>query len=630
MKGWNISARGYAISALLGVIIALALAAPVAGDEAELATFRSDLLTFAAELETVPGLEAGQAAGFAQAISALSPEQIAGLAQRAPQGADWRALPQVLRNLEQVRAARRARLQAKVAALEKPLAPAEELEAFRGELSFFVGNLRAFAPLARDGGLDARLSDIEHRIAEFPSDHLGQLRRMYYRNAGRWLYQLRGAASGGNPQSKDFELIPTIPGVDCDFGCPCDFDCDFDCSCTRVCVFGVCTRICDPICLAAEELCEVGEDACNLGCDTVEDLCEEIDDAIDEINSVINEINGFLNDVVSFFSDVVDEITALPDTLGDFFTELGNDLLSLMGDLLDELLELLPDADELLGLLGLDFANQSAAIEFFVDLVTEDGVVNMPCPSLGTDIPGYGIVGTPRAEYVCTRGIDWLSEKLYDLIPDDGVAAPVEIAAAVTYYPIKYYCMCMAAQSQLGFAADQATHRALVEEKLDAVLSTRASQTSADDLQATTDTLDAAVADLRDDTDDTDTDVVVVSTELTAVEAAIDDLTGSQEEQTAFVEAFSDLVRRMRIEENLLRQSSEDAVALFQSPEAFAGFLEVAREIVADTIQMNLDAGQEVFDAPTFLRLGDALLLEGVFEKAYAEYRRAYREAVRE
>ncbi len=602
-------------SAAAAAILALAAASPAAAQPAleEVDGFRDDLLTFAAELEQVPGLAAAKAADLAQAVSALSPEQIARLAERAPRRTDWRALPQVLRNLDQLNAARQERLAAKAASLGAPQTPDAELEDFRQDMIFFVGNLRAFTPLDADGGLEERLAGIERQVEDLPAEHLGQLRRMYYRNTPRWLYVLRGALEG---DKADFDLIPTIPSLDCDIGCPCDF-CDFNCN-------G------DPFCIAARELCELTESACNLGCNTIEGLCTELDTAISDVNSAINDINGFLGDVVTFFDSVVTEILALPTTLGNFFTELGNDLLDLLEEGLNALLELIPDAEELLGLMGLDFDDLLAAADFFVDLVENSDPISLPCPDIGIEIGDFGTVGTPRAEYMCTRGIDWLSEKLYDLIPDDGVASAIKYPAALLYYPIKYFCMCMEAQSQLCFADGQATHRELVATNLDTLMSLVASQTSVDALQADADDIDGDIADAQSEVDEIDEDVGVVSAELAVVGFSIDDFDRIQGEQTEFIESFRDLTQRIRIEENLLLTSFDDAVASFQSPEDFAGFLETVREIVADSIRMNRAAGQPIFNAFQYLARADNLAAEGAFEKAYEDYRRAYREAVKE
>ncbi len=614
MKAWCM------FRAVVGAVMALTLAAPSMGNETgpgpDPESFRSELLSFAGDLEGLPRFKTGRVAGFAQIISALPPEQLTALAQRAPHRADWRALPQVLRNLDALRAEREARLRAKLAARSGPRDSAAELEEFRQDFLFFITGLQAMAPLATDTRLAVQLADLEAKVAGLPSEHLGQLRRTYYHNAPYWRYLLRGGKPASDPDlpPAKFDLLPTIPTFSCDIGCPCDFDCDMNCSWYEA------------WCWTAEGICYAAEEVCDVGCDAVEGICDGLTTAIEELNSVIDEINGFLDDVVSFFDDVVDEIEALPSTMGNFFTELGTDLIDLLEDLLDAALDVIPDSQELLELLGLDDIDSS----FYTDLVDGLTLVEMPCPDIGTNISGYGEVGSPRAEYVCKRGADWLAEKLYDLVPDDVYDVPVKLLAAIPYYPIKYFCLCMEAQSSLSFAEAQEEHRELVAERLDAALSTRASEASVTALDTTVDTLDDDVADVRSDVAEVDAEVGVVASELTVLEAAVDDYSTAQDDQLDSLEAFRDLVLRIRIEENLLQGSPEDVVASFQSPEEFAGFLDLVREIVTETIQMNLDAGQSVYDAPGYLALADALLQEGAFEKAYGKYRLAYREAVKQ
>ncbi|MCP4657768.1 MAG: hypothetical protein GY856_20360, partial [bacterium] len=181
MKAWCM------LRAVVGIVMALTVAAPSMGNESEPGpdpeSFRGELLTFAGDLEGLPRFKTGRAAGLAQIISALTPEQLTALAQRAPRRADWRALPQVLHDLETLRAEREARLRTKLAARSGPRDPAVELEEFRDDLLFFIAGLQAMAPLATDTRLAVQLADLEAKVAGLPSEHLGQLRRTYYHNA---------------------------------------------------------------------------------------------------------------------------------------------------------------------------------------------------------------------------------------------------------------------------------------------------------------------------------------------------------------------------------------------------------------------------------------------------------------
>ncbi len=545
---------------------------------------RQRLSQLAAGFEGREGFDAARIAEVQSKITAMTPAELELISRRLGElSGDWHRLPEVLDSLAALHEQQRQELirdflDRRIATAKGP-APEAELERFRTELRFFVARMRAFVPALADPAFEARLDRIESNLAALPDEALPELRKQFYRWAPGIKAQLRsGAAASGGKLIFD----------------SCDGDCSFP----------------DVDCFITEINCDITE--------------------------ATSQLTSFLTSIATFFTDIINDIDgfftqtipAAVDTVGDFFTELGNDLLDLLEEGLNALLDLIPDAEELLGLMGLDFDDLLAAADFFVDLVENSDPISLPCPDIGIEIGDFGTVGTPRAEYMCTRGIDWLSEKLYDLIPDDGVASAIKYPAALLYYPIKYFCMCMEAQSQLCFADGQATHRDLVADNLDTLMSLVASQTSVDDLQTSTNALDVGVADVQTAVDDVTADVATVTSELGIVEGKVDDLGTAVEERLTLTEAMFSLEMRLDIEENLLT-GAVDPVASFQFPEAFAGFLEIVAGIVEDTIVMNLAAGQEIGTAESFLARGHALYDEGAFEKAYLDYRRAYREAVR-
>ncbi len=577
------------------ILLTLGLAATLSAESAEPGSpaLRRQLDELIVGLGDLPGFDQARVADARQRVAAMTPEELELVAGRLDQLPSLRRLPEVLHNLEELKVRHRQQLVASF--LDRRMRPgakadpAAESERFKTELRFFVDRLRAFSPVIADATFDARLDRLAGNLEALPAEALPELRKRFYSWAPGFKARLRSTAARTATATRVFG--PPVPNK-------LVFDsCDGDCSFPDVDCF--------------------------------------IDEIECDINEAANQVSDFLDDIVNFASDIFSDISdfftqTIPDTIdtiGDFFTELGTDLLALLEDFLDLLLDLLPDAEELLELLGMDFDDLSAAGDFFVDLVTEDGVINLPCPSIGTDIPGYGTVGSPRAEYVCKRGIDWVAGKVYDLIPDDSSGAAIVIAKAVLYYPIKYFCMCMEAQSQLCFADSQATHRQLADDNFDAVLSTRATQTSVDALQVTVSSLDAAIADVQADVDDLDADVAVVAGELVVVDGKVDDLSSAQGEQEAEVEALLSLETRLDIEENLLaaRQPPE---ASFQFPEDAGGFLEVVAGIVEETIAMTMAAGERVGEAELWWAQGNSFFNEGAFEKAYAAYRSAYQEAV--
>lgn len=235
-----------------------------------------------------------------------------------------------------------------------------------------------------------------------------------------------------------------------------------------------------------------------------------------------------------------------------------------------------------------------------------------PCPPVGTSIPGIGEVGTVQADWVCRRGIDWFAKLIYDLVPDDVWDVPLKIPATILYYPINYFCMCMEAQAAIQDAAGDQLHRDLISRRLDAALSTRATQVTADALQAGLVALSGGVG--------------VAETTVDRIRLKADQLSLDQGGASRSLVDFRDESVRAHIEENL---AANDTVALFRTPAADGGMLELVRVFVRDTIDRNLAAGQLVFDALRELQRGDVAFSEGRFTEAYLSYRRAYQQAVR-
>ena len=76
-----------------------------------------------------------------------------------------------------------------------------------------------------------------------------------------------------------------------------------------------------------------------------------------------------------------------------------------------------------------------------------------------------------------------------------------------------------------------------------------------------------------------------------------------------FLDDFQRLAIRMKIEVNLLEEG-DDRTSLYQLPASEMGYLETTRDIVVDTINMNLAAGLTVGNALTELAAGHAAFFE--------------------
>ncbi|HEY0590242.1 MAG TPA: hypothetical protein VGF40_00630, partial [Thermoanaerobaculia bacterium] len=142
-----------------------------------------------------------------------------------------------------------------------------------------------------------------------------------------------------------------------------------------------------------------------------------------------------------------------------------------------------------------------------------------------------------------------------------------------------------------------------------------------DRAQGTANNIDGIVASNRSTT---------ATTQETAnrVDGKLHALLAGNEDQYEFLSGFRDLMTRLEIEQNLLG-NAPDAIALFQLPSAFGGLLETVSLVVADTIQMNVNANQTIFGALRELQRADALRSAGDFVKAFEAYRSAYTEAVK-
>ena len=589
-------------------------------------------------------------AGFAT-LKAEDLDRFAAATKRFPQ---WRALPEVLSALD-AQEEEQQRLMLERIAQGPPQTAVEELESFRGHLLFFINRLAVFSPLVDKPVFDKRINSLRYRIATLPTEDLPHLQRAFYTNAPIWKAALAGmAVSGpGGLTSKDLDLSIDFGGVSCDLGCgsacsincedESDLGCDTPC-CEEECVGPVCVDVCDPICLgcvASEETCLFGctgvDTICSAACGTAEGLCGDLNTAITEIVGVINTVTGFISQFFLDIAGVFSEIEELPGIVEGFFVQLFTDLETTLTGVVEQLLEPIDELlnigslEDALALLGLDGLNAS----FFEDLAQNAPSLLLACPNMGVDIPGIGEVGSIRAEYACKRGIDWVSHLIYDVVPDDVLDIPLKIPATILYYPINYFCLCMEAQSGISFADAQAAHRADVVSRLDAVLSTRASQASVDTLlnsvggvQGQADTLSSSVADAQSTVDDVDGDVAAVEAKLDILDHKADQIDQSQDIQLALAEDFQDLVLRLRIEEDLIR-NRDDAVALFQLPEALGGVLETVRAIVVDTIAINEAVGRSSQNAERELAKGDRELARGEFERAYEHFRKAYSEAVK-
>jgi hypothetical protein len=90
------------------------------------------------------------------------------------------------------------------------------------------------------------------------------------------------------------------------------------------------------------------------------------------------------------------------------------------------------------------------------------------------------------------------------------------------------------------------------------------------------------------------------------------------------------LSMRTRIEINLAGHGEHPhPIALFQLPQQYGGYLELARDIVAETITNMTAAGEHVGNAEKWLAKGDEDVSSASYKRAYEYYAKAYRDATR-
>jgi hypothetical protein len=87
---------------------------------------------------------------------------------------------------------------------------------------------------------------------------------------------------------------------------------------------------------------------------------------------------------------------------------------------------------------------------------------------------------------------------------------------------------------------------------------------------------------------------------------------------------------RTRIEINLAGHGKHPhEIAMFQLPEQFGGHLELAREVVEETLVNMMAAGESINNAEKKLAQGDLRYAAGEYKRAYVGYGEAYRAATK-
>lgn len=232
------------------------------------------------------------------------------------------------------------------------------------------------------------------------------------------------------------------------------------------------------------------------------------------------------------------------------------------------------------------------------------------------------------------------ADVILEAIPSDLLSEVVRIAAVVIWAIPQGVLRGFEHSYNIASACDDADHQALVQQNLDVKVSTRATQSSLDSLTTNFNALstlinarlDVAVstratqASLTAFNNEFTANAIVVNTKLDSISSSVTSANLKLDALTITVADQGKLDLRLKIEEDL-SQPGNHPIALFEVPASGGGYLNLTRDIVADTIAKMLAAGQSAGNAQSFLAAGDAAVTAHDYKTAYADYGKAYRAA---
>jgi hypothetical protein len=279
--------------------------------------------------------------------------------------------------------------------------------------------------------------------------------------------------------------------------------------------------------------------------------------------------------------------------------------------------------------------------------------------------------GITQTDVEIAADVALAADVVLEAVPDDVLSLPVRIIAVVVWAIPQGVLRGFEHQYDIASACDDADHQALVQQNLDVKVSTRATQSSLDSLTTNFNALstlinarlDVAVSTLATQTslnglittvnglntlvnnrldvavstrstqasltafnNEFTANATVVNTKLDTISSSVTSANQKLDALTITVGDQGKLDLRLKIEEDL-SQPGNHPIALFEVPASGGGYLNLTRDIVADTIAKMQAAGQSVGNAQAFLAAGDAAVVAHDYKTAYADYGKAYRDA---
>ncbi|HVS15629.1 MAG TPA: hypothetical protein VMV46_17020 [Thermoanaerobaculia bacterium] len=531
----------------------------------------------------------------------------------------WRALPAVLERNEDAEA-RRAAFRALYGVPAGDLAPGtpEERERFRVDFLFMIDQLRELSPLM-EPGWDERLHAISSQVSGFGDRELEVFEQAYVAQMASLVAE--------HPEALDPGVADPTGGMtrvgSAAFDCP-SFTCRFSISIPNACAFLVCIHeILDFLDIPRS----ISFDACTAtGFATLlNNVCKEVDKVADGIGDFVSDagtaITGAFNEVVGFanalpthlenlVADIVGGIESVLAELGKVVPQDFDSFVAFLGDRIG--LDV-TSPDWWHAIPGLSSADAPVADDpDRVASAVELGAL-LPCPAAGLELPVVGTVGTPAAEFTCNNAAKVYGE-FVDFVPSTAEFFVPKLLFSIDRAGIDYLCLCLEHSSKQRTLGDTREFRTLVDDMLDDRLGTRASQAGMDALGTALAATDAQIL-LTDGT---------LRTTLGNAAALGSELA----DHTGFVEDLETVLRRLDLEDRLLDTSDVEAGVL-ALPAALGGALEEVRAIVRDAVDAAAAAQQPIFNAEDFLARGDRDYSDGLYDRAYDNYQRAYGEAVK-
>jgi hypothetical protein len=250
--------------------------------------------------------------------------------------------------------------------------------------------------------------------------------------------------------------------------------------------------------------------------------------------------------------------------------------------------------------------------------------------------------GTPMGitDFYIADGVALALEIVHEAIPDDVITSIAQVAAATAWGVAATAALTLESLNGVEAECLDAKLEDFTRTQLDVQVSTRASQASVNAFTQTLDSLstlvnsrlDVAVStratqsSLNTFHNEFTANATTVNSKLDGISSSLDAANDKLDNLTVLVEDQGDLALRMQIEADL-SEPGNHPVALFEVPASAGGYLDLTRDIVADTIAKMRAAGQSVGRAEAELAGGDAARAAGDFKGAYREYGKAYRSA---